>query len=231
MLVVIIGILAVSIAIPVNRANRQRRAVERLKAVSGIARYDYEEWPGDPPPKLAWLRRLLGIHYFDSANIVFFIGSKPKPSDLKILADLPTVRTLNIEQSALPGEALRELPDLPNLRSVSLGRTNATDAALEQLSHWPQLQSITVDFLNTGGVEITDGGLAHLSKLGNLTVLRLNGCNITDAGLVHLRGLRQLQELTLYDTLTTQTGVDELQKALPGCLIETGKRKPGRATP
>ena len=90
-LAIFVGIAALLIAIPVNRANRQRRAVERLQAASGVVSYDYSEWPGEPAPKLAWLRRLLGIHYFDTAITVFFMGPKPKPSDLKILADLPGV--------------------------------------------------------------------------------------------------------------------------------------------
>jgi hypothetical protein len=42
---------------------------------------------------------------------------------------------------------------------------------------------------------------------------------ITDAGLVHLKELTNLQDLNLIETPITDSGVAELQKALPNCLI------------
>jgi hypothetical protein len=42
---------------------------------------------------------------------------------------------------------------------------------------------------------------------------------ITDAGVVHLRGLTKLQRLDLDYNKVTDTGVADLQKALPNCKI------------
>jgi len=42
---------------------------------------------------------------------------------------------------------------------------------------------------------------------------------ITDAGLVHLKDLTNLQDLELEGAKLTDSGVAELQKALPNCEI------------
>ena len=75
--------------------------------------------------------------------------------------------------------------------------------------------------LNLRGCEkIADAGLAHLKRLTNLQNLDLMGTQITDAGLVHLKGMTNLQDLNLYGCPNiTDSGVAELQKALPNCEI------------
>ena len=42
---------------------------------------------------------------------------------------------------------------------------------------------------------------------------------MTDAGLKELAGLKSLQSLNLHSTKVTDAGLKELQKALPGCII------------
>jgi hypothetical protein len=230
-LIVVISVLCVVFAVVANRANRQRRAVARLQEVNAVARYDYEERANSPRPTLPWLRKLLGIDYFDTATLVFFMGDKAHGEDLEILSDLPHVVYLNLEQSNLPGDALVRIEKLSNLKSIGLGGTNGTDSALEHLSRMPQLESITIDSFNRPGSHVTDQGLAHLSKLKKLSSLALNSWYITDAGLVHLQGLTSLEQLTLYDTRVTKEGVAQLQKKLPACKIRYGNRRPGRSTP
>ena len=230
-LFVVVTVLCVAFAVVANRANRQRRAVARLQEVNAVARYDYEERANSPPPTLSWLRKLLGIDYFDTATLVFFMGNKTQGEDLEILSDLPHVVYLNLEQSNLPADALVRIEKLSNLKSIGLGGTNGTDSALEHLGRMPQLESITIDYFNRPGSHVTNQGLAHLSKLKNLSSLVLNSSYISDAGLVHLQGMDHLEQLTLYDTRVTQEGVAQLQKRLPACKIQYGDRRPGRSTP
>ena len=72
--------------------------------------------------------------------------------------------------------------------------------------------------LHLGGPKITDAGLVHLKGLTKLQRLVLPS-NITDAGLVHLQGLTKLQTLGFSGTKVTETGIADLQKALPNCKI------------
>jgi hypothetical protein len=55
--------------------------------------------------------------------------------------------------------------------------------------------------------------------LTNLRELYLHSTNISDAGLGHLKSLNQLERVDLAETGVTAAGVNELQKALPNCLI------------
>jgi hypothetical protein len=50
--------------------------------------------------------------------------------------------------------------------------------------------------------------------------LWLTNTQVSDAGLVHLQRLSGLKEISLKDTLVTDKGVAELQRALPGLKIE-----------
>ena len=46
------------------------------------------------------------------------------------------------------------------------------------------------------GTDVTDGGLAQLRSVTNLSTLVLGGCpRITDSGMAHLRGLTHLSQL------------------------------------
>lgn len=223
---VIVCVLCVALAVLAARANRQERAVARLKEVGAVARYDYEErFARHGPPNLPWLRKLLGIHYFDTVIIVFFLGDMAQPEDVEILHELPEVRFVNLEQSSLTAEALVHLTGLPSLRSVGIGGANATDRALENLSELSQLESLSVAFINLPGSTITDQGLVHVAKMTNLSRLALNNSPITDAGLVHLGGLTKLETLSLCGTRVTARAVAKLHDVLPHCQIQYGNRK------
>ena len=58
--------------------------------------------------------------------------------------------------------------------------------------------------------------MADLAKSPRLNSLSLERTRITDAGLAELKNLRSLRELWLDGASVTNTGVDELKKALPG---------------
>ena len=70
------------------------------------------------------------------------------------------------------------------------------------------------------GYPQTDADLEQLRDMPELETLLLSGCkNITDTGLVHLKDLTNLEYLDLIETPITDSGVAELQKALPNCEI------------
>jgi len=96
---------------------------------------------------------------------------------------------------------------------VNFSDVAITDAALACLDAFPDLQSLDLGHTQKPGhATITDTGLAHLRKLGQLRSLSLAGTEVTDAGLVHLHGLTHLQSLNLDGTKVTDAGVERLGK-------------------
>lgn len=80
-----------------------------------------------------------------------------------------------------------------------------------------------LSYLDLGGTQVTDAGLAALARFRKLEHLELNGLpQVSDAGLEHLKTLDQLKELHLYGTKVIATGGAELQKVLSKCQIRLG---------
>ena len=100
------------------------------------------------------------------------------------------------------------------ITSLELSDTKITDEGLKDLA---KLQNLKTLFL--GGTKITDAGLKEVTKLQKLKWLDLVNTQITDAGLKELVKLRDLQLLDLYGTKITDTGFAELEKAMPNCKI------------
>jgi hypothetical protein len=89
-----------------------------------------------------------------------------------------------------------------------------TDGSLVYLEPLADLEFVDL----SGGMRITDNGLAHLTALSRLQVLVL-GAGVTDTGVAHLKELTNLRELIVGDSRLTDAGIAELKKALPNCTI------------
>ena len=111
-------------------------------------------------------------------------------------ADLAKVTSLNLNNTIMLDEGLKELPKLRKLRYLRLFST-----------------------------QITDAGLKELAKRQQLTAIDLGLTQITDAGLKELAELKKLRSLNLNDTKVTRAGVAELRKALPQCEIGSNPKK------
>jgi len=106
---------------------------------------------------------------------------------------------------------LRELTGLGYLR---LRNTQVSDAGLVHLKGLTNL-----GMLDLGNTQVTDRGLLHVRGLTSLQSLWLEETQVSDAGVAHLKGLARLGFLVLSDTQVTEAGVQELQQALPSCMI------------
>ncbi len=111
-------------------------------------------------------------------------------------ADLEKVTSLNLNNTIMLDEGLKELPNLRKLR-----------------------------YLRLFGTLITDAGLKELTKRQQLTAIDLGLTQITDVGLKELPKLKNLRSLNLNDTKVTKAGMAELRKALPNCKISSNPRK------
>ena len=94
---------------------------------------------------------------------------------------------------------------LKRLEWLSLIGSNISDTGLAHLSKTPSLSRLELDY-----TKVSDAGLVHVEGLKGLTILSLNGTPITDAGLVHLKPLARLSELNLAGTHITDAGLMHL---------------------
>jgi len=90
----------------------------------------------------------------------------------------------------------------------------ANDDTLSALRSLPGLKRVSLYCTN-----ITDGGIEHVSQLGNLEDLTLSGTDVSDRGLLLLKRLKHLKQLRVKSTRVTDTGVAELQQVLPGLKV------------
>ena len=178
------------VAVKIDRARRQERAVEEIEKLGGYVMYDYV-FQGGVPPGPAWLRSLWG------ENI------------------LATVVVVNFDCSRVSEAGLEHLKGLTKLEGLVLNNTEASDAWLKHLEGLTRLQGLWLHH-----TRVTDAGLEHLKRLTQLQSLDLWDTRVTDGGLEQLKGLTQLQGLDLTDTQVTDEGVKRLQKVLPKCKIE-----------
>ncbi len=128
---------------------------------------------------------------------------------------------------------LDRLASLGELRSLTFASSAVTDDVLARLKGLTKLESLGLE-----GATITDAGLASLLDMSHLTNLDLESTSITDAGLKEIAKLKSLNDLSLIpeaersgriprthpslrlgQTRTTANGIDELQRAIPNCIV------------
>lgn len=85
---------------------------------------------------------------------------------------------------------------------------------------------VMIDFSKCA-VKPTDGDLAYVEPLSELTTLDLSDARITDAGLTHLVGLKRLNHVILKGTKVTSRAAANLSRAIPDADIFFGP--PNRA--
>ena len=135
------------------------------------------------------LRRLVSLRAWNSTGVTFPNGG------LKFLTALSNLVSVTIDDAAtgnLTDDDLRWLAKLPRLESLELHGRNLTDAGIRHLAASPQLTSLSL-----AGNGFTDAGFAHLSDMHQLQTLSVHGNRLTPSLLYHLRGLTGLRRLEL----------------------------------
>jgi internalin A len=143
---------------------------------------------------------------------------------ISILAQLPSLRVLALDQAKLDSEddwaALGKLSDLQSL-SLSHTLSEVTDAYIAHLTGLKSLRDLSIDAIIFKGrkafpsMNITDKGLEYISKLESLESLNLRGAKITDEGLQKLSEIPRLKWLDLQGSNVTEEGLKQLKKKLP----------------
>lgn len=132
-----------------------------------------------------------------------------RDGDLARLARIKRLEYVQIYRGRVTDRGVRHLATLPRLRTLKLWDLRLTDAGMVVLSPLTTLRSLWL--VNVG---LSDAGLDHLLELGNLESLSVSENGVTDAGLAKLVSLKGLRELHLASTRVTSDGL-ALLRGLP----------------
>ncbi|MEZ6059343.1 MAG: hypothetical protein R3C19_03165 [Planctomycetaceae bacterium] len=162
------------------------------------------------------LRELGGTVQFDGEALtgVDLSFTRTRDDHLKRLSQFDTVRNLNLTGTDVSDAGIGELSRMQSLKSLKLRGTDVTNAALPVVGQISGLQ-----LLDLSRTRIADAGLVHLQQLAGLRYLMLNDTRLSDEALPHLKSLGKLDGLSLIHTQISPDGQQELQQALPSCLI------------
>lgn len=121
-----------------ERARRQRAAVEAIEQVGGYV--GYNAYPIPPPgmvrvvptPKPSWLRNLLGIDFFENVVYVFLPNGDASDFDLEQFKGLPNLRELRFKDPPVSVDELEHLREIEGLQILGLPQ-DVTSADVERL--------------------------------------------------------------------------------------------------
>jgi hypothetical protein len=179
--------------------------------------YKYPKRP-DPTEKEARQRLLaLGARWKlnDNGRVAAIdINYRCSDDSLAHVRSLKDLREVNLGDSDVTDEGMKNLEDLSHVRQIFLYRTNVGDSGLAHLHNMQDLETLVL-----ADKKFTDGAFEHITKLRKLKLLNLNGARVTDAGIAQLHDLKSLKEVLLGETGVTEDGIRKLQQALPDCRI------------
>lgn len=194
-------VLCIWLGIHAHRVRKQKEAVRAIRESGGWVYYEFQETPGKPgnfdvrlrPALHNWLCAALGDDFFYDAvevNLVYSTDSGTRE-----------------ENANLSDDALQHLEGLPQLRHLLLCRGQATDRGLQRVGKLNKLERLYMWHAS----EVTDQGVAHLSKLRNLKSIHLDSSRVTDESLRLLAKLPSLERLALQQNHFTDQGLAYLK--------------------
>jgi hypothetical protein len=202
--VTLFAIVCSWLSVKLREAKREEEAATAITA-SALA----VEWDKNATGP-AWLRGVLGEHFFWHVENVWLQGAEVTDATLQHLDAMSHLKRLNLDAPNVTDSGLEHVQGLRELKGLVLDRTNVTDLGVERIAGLKQLE-----ILGLRGTRFTDAALEKLGGLSNLQSMLLQDANVTDAGLEHLQRMKQLKYVYLFGTQVTASGVKKLQRALP----------------
>jgi hypothetical protein len=178
-----------------NRVARQRRVIAAIREVNGNVYYDFHElrpYALDTSRTSGvpfWLLSCFGEDAFHDVIAVDLDSRRVTNAILAEVRHLPAVRRLFISGATITSDGLEVLKDMPSLRHLYI----------------------------QGAID--DKSMQYVAAIPELELLDIQNAPVTNAGLSQLKGKLRLRRLDLYDTDVTESGITELQRALPNCEI------------
>ncbi len=233
-LLLIVTAVCVCLGIWVNRAHRQRIAVEALRRRNADVKYDYQCGRFKEGSWRARLRAILGDDYV-AAVVLVDCSSRIQPVDWprKIWFEAPSPESAGIwEAPAAIDLAAQTWFGGSSVESAASPRAPTTEesenAPLDYIGPHeggqryrikPLVDTVALrcladlrglDELDFTGSAVRDADLSYVGRLHGLRELCLGSTQISDEGLMHLATLRNLRSLSLNFTRVTGTGFGSL---------------------
>jgi len=135
------------------------------------------------------------ISKLTSLKELYLRGERMGDAGLACLRALPRLDYLCLYGSHFTDRGLVHVKAVPSLRILSFHENlcRITDAGMTQIAEMPKLQLLCMHAISN----ITDYGLANLSKSRSLKKLDISGSQVTDKGLGHLSRIKTLECLNL----------------------------------
>lgn len=236
-LLLVMTVVALWFGFTFSRARHEERAAKAILAADGKIVYDWQVRSPDEEPKTKlapagplWLRKLFGLHWFDSIVQVEFRERRWRDPQANIekrfakfgpkLLKLSKLKSMRLYEATLSKQDCQLIAELSQLEELSCGRMKISDEEARMLSMAPNLQQLRLD-----GVHITTQGLEALAKLPRLKELRFTSPYnydsegedtqeywLQDEGLQAFADCKQLSSLQFHQTLITDEGIRSLGK-------------------
>ena len=171
----------------------------------------------------AGIKHLAGLTKVNTLNIT---GTQITGEGIQAIMDLPLFQ---IAYKNCPDDVAVAIADISSVKILQLDGSQLTNLGIAALAELPELRQLMIS-----GSQISDEGLATLGNLKNLNALDISNTAVTDKGITVLGGLSNLNSVSLSGTQVTQAGVDKLQQLLPDTYIDfesqefgSGQGRPG----
>lgn len=117
---------------------------------------------------------------------------------------------VNLRGTWVADPDLKNLAQLTELKSLDLSLTHITDQGMQEIKGLPAVEDLSLYFAEY----VTDEGIAAIKDWKHLKRLNLHGTKVGDTGLEHIAGIKTLESLNVGSTLMTDVGLERLTSLL-----------------
>jgi len=148
----------------------------------------------------------------ESPAIMVLVDGRSR--EVQYVSELPegefqiTAVTFAVKKPAFPESIFDNLAKMPHLTEINLSHTSFNDDNMKGLSKCTQVKRLYL----SNCWKVTDAGIGHISKMKQLTELRLHAIDVTDEAIDDIVKLPQLSILFLNATDVTDAGLAKLGK-------------------
>lgn len=129
---------------------------------------------------------------------------------LRHISGISSLEELYLRGEYMTDKALEHFINLPRLKYLALYGSRFSDAGCV---HIKEMSSLRILSFHENLCRISDVGLVHISQMPDLEILCLHGMkNITDAGIAHLTKMISLQKLEIGNSQVTDKGLQYLSQ-------------------
>jgi len=156
LLVLAVAVACSWLAVEMRRAERQKDAVEAIRAADAAQIYDYDSPETEPP---TWLRELFGDDFFGDRIWWVFMSEQSGDEDLERVSELSGLKILICQSHGVTDAGVEHLKGAAQLEVLDLNGTQVTDAGLVYLKGLTNLRVLCV-----GGTSVTEEGVRKLRE-------------------------------------------------------------------